>query len=89
MPTLAESGVPGYLAIGWYGFYGPANMPPELVRRMHTEIARAFSSADVKTRLEGAGNERVMSAPEEFAGFVRTEIVKWTRVVKASKVRMD
>jgi tripartite-type tricarboxylate transporter receptor subunit TctC len=89
VPTIAESGVPGYLAIGWYGFYGPANMPPELVRRIHTETARAYSNPDVKARLDAAGNERVMSAPDEFAGFVRTEIVKWTRVVKESKIRMD
>jgi tripartite-type tricarboxylate transporter receptor subunit TctC len=89
VPTIAESGVPGYLAIGWYGFYGPANMPAELVRRIHSETARAYSSPDVKARLDAAGNERVMSAPEEFSGFVRTEIVKWTRVVKESKLRMD
>lgn len=89
VPTIAESGVPGYLAIGWYGFYGPAHMPAELVRRIHNETARAYSSPDVKARLDAAGNERVMSAPDEFAGFVRAEIVKWTRVVKESKIRMD
>ena len=89
VPTIAESGVPGYEAIGWYGFYGPAGMPPELVRRIHGETARAFNSPDVKERLERAGNEPVMSSPEDFVVFMRAEIAKWTRVVKASKLQID
>ena len=89
VPTVAESGVPGYSATGWYGFYGPAGLPADLVRRVHGETARAFNSADVKDRLERAGNELVMSTPEEFVAFMRTEIAKWTRVVKASSMRFD
>ncbi len=89
VPTIAESGVPGYSAIGWYGFYGPAGMPPDLVRRIHAESARALSSADVKDRLERAGNKLVMSPPAEFVPFLRAEIAKWARVVKESKMRLD
>ena len=89
VPTVAESGVPGYSAIGWYGFYGPAGMPVELVRRLHGETARAFNSGDVKDRLERAGNELVMSSPEDFVIFMRAEIAKWTKVVKASNMRFD
>jgi tripartite-type tricarboxylate transporter receptor subunit TctC len=89
VPTIAESGAPGYSAIGWYGFYGPAGLPPDLVRRLHAETARAFDSPDVKDRLERAGNELVMSSPEEFLAFMRAEIAKWTRVVKASNLRFD
>ena len=89
VPTVAESGVPGYNAIGWYGFYAPAGMPPELVRRLHSETVRAFDNPDIKERLERAGNELVMSSPEEFAAFMRAEIAKWTRVIKASNMRFD
>ena len=89
VPTVAESGVPGYNAIGWYGFYAPAGMPPDLVRRLHSETVRAFDNPDIKERLERAGNELVMSSPEEFAAFMRAEIAKWTRVVKASNMRFD
>jgi tripartite-type tricarboxylate transporter receptor subunit TctC len=89
VPTLAEQGVPGYLAIGWYGFYGPANMPADLVRKIHSDAARAYASPDVKERLERAGNELVMSAPEEFAAFLKSEVVKWGRVVKESKLRAE
>ena len=89
VPTVAESGVPGYLAIGWYGLYGPANLPAELVRKIHADTVRAYASPDVKERLERAGNEFVMSSPEEFVIFLRAEIAKWTRVVKASKMQFD
>jgi tripartite-type tricarboxylate transporter receptor subunit TctC len=89
VPTIAESGIPGYLAVGWYGFYGPANMPAELVRRIHAETARAYASPDVKERLERAGNELVMSSPEDFAAFLKTEVVKWGRVVRESKLRVE
>jgi tripartite-type tricarboxylate transporter receptor subunit TctC len=89
VPTVAESGAPGYIATGWYGFYGPAGLPPELVRRLHSETARAFDNPDVKERLERAGNELVMSSPEEFTAFMRAEIAKWSRVVKASNMQFD
>jgi tripartite-type tricarboxylate transporter receptor subunit TctC len=89
VPTIAESGIPGYLAIGWYGYYGPANMPAELVRKIHADTARAYASPDVKERLERAGNERVMSAPEAFAVFLKLEVAKWGQVVKESKLRVD
>jgi tripartite-type tricarboxylate transporter receptor subunit TctC len=89
VPTIAESGIPGYLAVGWYGFYGPANLPAELVRRIHSETSRAYASPDVRERLERAGNESVMSSPEAFSAFLRTEVEKWGRVVKESKLRAE
>jgi tripartite-type tricarboxylate transporter receptor subunit TctC len=89
VPTIAESGIPGYLAIGWYGFYGPPNMPLELVRKIHTDTARAYASAEVKDRLERAGNELVMSSPEAFAAFLKSEVAKWGQVVKASNLRAE
>lgn len=89
VPTIAEQGLPGYLAIGWYGFYGPPNMPADLVRKIHADTARAYASPDVKDRLERAGNELVMSAPEDFAAFLKSEVTKWGRVVKESKLRAE
>jgi len=89
VPTVAESGVPGYNATGWYGFYAPAGMSSELVRRLHAEATRALGAPDVKERLARAGNEYVMSSPEEFTGFLRAEIAKWTKVVKEANIRID
>lgn len=89
VPTIAEGGVPGYESIGWYGYYGPPNMPAELLRRIHAESVRALRSPDVVERMERAGNEVVASAPDEFLPFVRSEIAKWARVVKESKLKVD
>ena len=89
VPTIAESGVPRYNAIGWYGFYAPARTSPELVRRLYTEAAAALGNPEVKEKLAQSGNEYVMSTPEEFVGFIRAEIAKWTKVGKDSGIRID
>ncbi len=89
VPTIAEQGIPGYVAVGWYGLYGPANMAADLVRKIRADTAHAYASPDVKERLERVGNERVMSSPEDFAAFLRTEVEKWGRVVRQAKLRAD
>jgi tripartite-type tricarboxylate transporter receptor subunit TctC len=89
VPTVAESGVPGYSATGWYGFYAPAGASPELVRRLYGEAMRALGAPDVKEKLARSGNEYVMSPPEEFTGFIRTEIAKWTKVVREANIRIE
>ena len=87
--TIAESGVPAYNVTGWYGFYAPAGTPTDLVRQLHAEARRALNSPDVKDKLAKTGNEPVASSPEEFAAFIRMEIGKWARLVKAIKLRID
>ena len=89
VPTVAESGVPGYSATGWYGFYAPAGASPELVRRLYNEATRALGAPDVRERLARSGNEYVMSPPEEFTGFIRAEITKWTKVVREANIRIE
>jgi tripartite-type tricarboxylate transporter receptor subunit TctC len=89
VPTIAESGLPGYAVTGWYGFYAPARTPSETVKRLHAEAARALSDPTVKERLAVAGNEAVASTPEAFAAFVRAELAKWTKVVKETGMRIE
>ncbi len=89
VPTVDESGVPGYSATGWYGFYAPAGTAPELVRRLYTEAKRALGDPDVKEKLAKTGNEYVMSSPDEFVSFLHAEIAKWAKVVREANIRMD
>ena len=89
VPTVAESGVPGYSVTGWYGFYAPAGTPPDIVRRLHEESRRALSSPDIREKLIKAGNEPVGTGPAEFLAFVRAEHDKWAKVIKQANLRID
>lgn len=89
VPTIAESGVPGYNVTGWYGFYAPAGTSADIVRRLYAEAGRALNSPEVKEKLVKTGNEPVVSSPEEFTAFMRAEIAKWAKVAKESGLRID
>lgn len=89
VPTIDEAGVRGYAVTGWYGMYAPAATPPEIIARLHAETSKALGSADVRDSLEKTGNAPVASMPEEFAAFVRSEMVKWGKVVKAANIQAE
>jgi tripartite-type tricarboxylate transporter receptor subunit TctC len=89
LPTISESGLAGYDAGTWYGLLVPASTPREIVVRLHTESVKLLKQPDVKERLDGAGFELIGNTPEQFATFIRTEIDKWARVVKASGARAE
>ncbi len=89
VPTINESGVPGYNVTGWYGFYAPAGTSTDLVRRLHVEAGRGLNSPDVKEKLVKSGNEPVVSSPEEFTAFMRTEISKWAKVIEKAGIRLE
>jgi tripartite-type tricarboxylate transporter receptor subunit TctC len=89
VPTVAEAGVPGYSVTGWYGFYAPANTPPDIVRRLHEESRRALNSPDIKEKLIKAGNEPVGTPPAEFLAFVRAEYDKWAKVIKSANLKIE
>lgn len=90
VPTVAESGLPGYEVTTWYGLFAPAGTPPAVVRKVFAETARIVRLPDVKERLDGMGTEETTNAsPEEFAALVRTDIAKYAIVVKAAGLRID
>lgn len=89
LPTIAESGLPGFEARQWYGVLAPAGTPKEIVARLNGEIVRIVRSPEVTKRLLGDGSEPVGSTQEEFARYIRTEITKWAKAVKASGARVD
>ncbi len=89
IPTIAEAGVPGYEATQWFGVLAPAGTPREIIARLHAEIARVLQAADVKGRFAADGAEPVGSTPEAFAAFLRSETVKWAKVVKNAGIQPE
>jgi tripartite-type tricarboxylate transporter receptor subunit TctC len=89
LPTIAESGVPGYEAETWYGVSAPARTSKEITARLNAETAKAFTTADMKERLDGMGYVVRVTTPDQYAAFTRIEIDKWAKVVKAAHMRAD
>jgi len=84
LPTIAEAGLKGYDVTVWFGLLAPAKTPPEIVQRVQAEIARGIRSPALRQRLAAMGAEPHGSTPEAFAAFLRAEIAKWGKVVKAA-----
>ena len=89
VPTIIEAGVPGYDADLWFGLWGPAGLPREQVKLLHSEVVKLLQNADAKRRFADLGADPVGSTPEAFTAFMKTEIAKWEKVVKASGARAD
>ena len=89
VPTFAESGLPDYEATGWFGVVMPAGTPAEIVGRMNAELVTALKRQEIRERVLAAGAEASPSTPEEFGALIRTEIVKWGEVVRASGAKAD
>jgi len=89
LPTIAEDGVPGYEAVTWYGIFTTAGAPAAVLGKLHADIARALKLPDVAERLARDGSDVVASEPAAFDAFVRTEIEKVRRIVKASAMKLD
>lgn len=81
LPTVAESGLPGYEVSAWFGIFAPAGVPQPVVARLNAEIAKAMAAPDLRQRLVSQGAEPLTSSPAEFAAYLKSEIAKWAKVV--------
>jgi tripartite-type tricarboxylate transporter receptor subunit TctC len=81
LPTIAESGVPGYAMVGWFGLFAPAGTPKAIVQRLSAEARRGVHQPDFAARAEAQGTEIVGSSPDELAKLVKTELATWRKVV--------
>ena len=89
VPTVAESGVPGYVFDVWYGLVFPANTPRAVVDKMQVEVVKVLGSAEVSKRFGAAGVEPQTNTPAAFGEMIRSEIVTWRKVVSAANIRID
>ena len=87
VPTLAESGLPGFASEDWQGILAPAKTPPEIIGKLNGEIARILALPDVKARLTAAGFEAKPSTPDGFAQFIQAETLKWAKLLKGIGIK--
>jgi tripartite-type tricarboxylate transporter receptor subunit TctC len=89
LPTMAEAGVKGYVASTWYGMVAPAGTARNIVMRLNSEIISLLKRPEVRERLLADGAEPVGNSPEEFAAFIKAEIERWAKVIRAAGIRSD
>jgi len=89
VPTVSEAGLPGFDVTSWYGVFAPAALPRNLVTRVNGDISAVLEAPDLRERLQRMDAEPSPQSPEDFARFVREEIAKWAKVVKASGATAD
>jgi tripartite-type tricarboxylate transporter receptor subunit TctC len=90
VPTVAESGFPGFLGVAWGGLMVPAGTPTAVKQRLHAEGAKALAADDVKSRIRGLGVEPApVASPEDFGAFMRSEMAKWGKLIRERNIRTD
>jgi len=89
LPTIAEAGVPGFEAAGWFGYAAPARTPKEIVATLNREIVRILALPDVRERLIAQGAEPVGDTPEQFAQYIKAEAAKWGKVIKTLNLKIE
>jgi tripartite-type tricarboxylate transporter receptor subunit TctC len=88
LPSMQEAGVPGFEAVAWYGFVGPAGLPRPVVKMLNDALVGALRDEEVKARLANFGCDPVSSTPEEFAAYIKSELAKWAKVVRESGAKL-
>jgi tripartite-type tricarboxylate transporter receptor subunit TctC len=89
IPTLAESGLPGFETVAWFGLFAPAGTPKPIVDKLQAEVARIVREPDIRERIAALGGEPVGNSPEAFSAIVKGDVAKWKKVVKDADVHVD
>ncbi|HEV8517357.1 MAG TPA: tripartite tricarboxylate transporter substrate binding protein [Burkholderiales bacterium] len=89
VPTIAESGLPGFEVVGWNGILAPAKTPRSVIDRLHKEIVAVLRSADVEAQIAAQGIEPLANTPEEFGRIIRADVEKWARVLKGARIKVN
>jgi tripartite-type tricarboxylate transporter receptor subunit TctC len=89
LPTMADSGLPGFDIGTWFGLFGPARLPADVTARLHKAFADALATPELKSRMAALMAEPAPTTPEQFGAFVKAESAKYEKVVKASGAKVD
>jgi tripartite-type tricarboxylate transporter receptor subunit TctC len=89
LPTVAESGMPGYESGTWFGMFAPAGTPREIISRLNGEINKIVATAEMKSRLVAQGADPISVTPEQFRAFVKNELARWGKIVKTVGIKVD
>jgi len=89
LPTMAESGVPGFDISTWFGIMAPAGTPPDVIAKWNTDLVKVLNSPDMRERMTAQGAEAAPDTPAEFSAFIARELAKYARIVKASGAKVD
>ena len=89
VPTIVESGLPDYEVSAWFAIFAPAGTPPAIIERLNAEVVRTMRLPDVRERLAAQGADPLTSTPEATAAYVKSELAKWSEVVRASGMKID
>ena len=89
LPTVAEAGVPGYAAVGWFGLLAPAQTPKAIVAQLSRDANRVLAEREVRERMEAMGAEPEGKSPEEFARFIRDDQAKWTKLMREAGIKPE
>jgi len=89
VPTMVEEGYPDFEATTWYGLVGPGKLPAPIAKKMNEDVNKVLAMPDVQERMDAYGAEDGGGTPEKFAGFIRSEITKWAKVVKEGNIKVD
>jgi tripartite-type tricarboxylate transporter receptor subunit TctC len=89
VPTIAESGVPGFEVVSWQGIFVPAGTPKPIIDRLHVEIMKILQTTEMQDRLKGLGMQPSTMTPEQVSTFQKAEVEKWAQVIKAAGIKLE
>ena len=89
IPTVEESGLPGFDFVSWYGLWGPKDLPPDIAAKLQTSIAEVLKMPDVQTRLGALGFDPIGSAPDQFAAFIQSEMAKYGKIIHDADIKVE
>jgi tripartite-type tricarboxylate transporter receptor subunit TctC len=89
IPTIEESGLPGFEFVSWYGLWGPKNLPPDIAAKLQASVANVLAQPDVKARLSSLGFEAIGSTPDAFATFIAGEMAKYEKIIRDANIKAE